>query len=301
VPTSWGAGLTVRPMRSADLAAAERVTAEGFYELESRTRPADRPPPTRRSGARSESWVRRVQHILEHDPGGCWVAESGPDLVGVAVSMRRDLTWILATYAVLPGFQGHGVGRQLLEAALSHGRGCLRGMIAASADPRAARRYRQTGFRLHPTMSLAGVVDRSVIPVVERVREGSASDIDLMNSVDRQVRDAAHGVDHELLTSTYRLTVVDRTTGSGYAYYTPGGGGPYLLAATNRRTATSLLWEVLAGSADDEEVDVPLVTDVNEWALDVGLAAGLVLSSSGYLALRHMRPPMPYLPSPHFL
>jgi GNAT superfamily N-acetyltransferase len=296
-----GAELTIRPMRTADLPAAERVTAEGFYELEMRTRSADLPPPSMRSGERTQSWVRRVQHILDHDPEGCWVAERGPGLVGVAVSMRRDLTWILATYAVLPALQGHGLGRQLLEAALSHGRGCLRGMIAASADPRAARRYRQAGFRLHPTMSLTGVVDRSAIPVVERAREGSVGDVDLMNSVDRQVRDAAHGVDHELLASTYRLLVVDRSTGSGYAYYTPGGDGPYLLAATNRRTASTLLWEVLAGSADGGEVNVPLVTDVNEWALDVGMAAGLSLQSAGYLALRHMKPPMPYLPSAHFL
>ncbi|HSJ20448.1 MAG TPA: GNAT family N-acetyltransferase [Nocardioidaceae bacterium] len=299
--TSTGAELTIRPMRTADLAAAERVTAEGFYELEMRTRPADLPPPSMRSGEGAQSWVRRVQHILEHDPEGCWVAESGSGLVGVAVSMRRDLTWILATYAVRPGFQGHGLGRQLLEAALSHGRGCLRGMLAASADPRAARRYRQAGFRLHPTMSLTGVVDRTAIPLVERVREGSVGDVDLMNSVDRQVRDAAHGVDHELLASTYRLLVVDRSTGSGYAYSPPGGGGPYLLAATNRRTATALLWEVLAGSAEGEEVHVDQVTDVNEWALDVGMTAGLSLHCSGYLALRHMKPPRPYLPSAHFL
>jgi GNAT superfamily N-acetyltransferase len=296
-----GAELTVRPMRAADLEAAERVTAEGFHELEMRTRTADLPPASMRSGERTQSWLRRVQHILDHDPGGCWVAESASGLVGVAVSMRRDLTWVLATYAVRPAFQGHGLGRQLLEAALSHGRGCLRGMIAASADPRAARRYRQAGFRLHPTMSLAGVVDRAAIPVVERVREGSSGDVDLMNSVDRQVRDAAHGVDHELLASTYRLLVVDRSTGSGYAYCTPGGGDPYLVAATNRRTAAALLWEVLAGAADGDEVDVSLVTDVNEWALDVGMAAGLSLRCSGYLALRHMKPPGPYLPSPHFL
>jgi GNAT superfamily N-acetyltransferase len=293
--------MTIRPMRTADVAAAERVTAEGFHELEARSHTGDLPPSSMRSGERRVRWVRRIQHILDHDPGGCWVAESGPDLVGVVVAMRRDLTWILTTYAVRPAFQGQGVGRQLLEAALSHGRGCLRGMIAASADPRAARRYRQAGFRLHPTMSLTGVVDRSAIPVVERVREGSLGDVDLMNSVDRQVRDAAHGVDHELLAATYQLVVVDRSTGSGYAYYTPGGDGPYLLAATNRRTATALLWEVLAGSADDGEVDVPLVTDVNDWALDVGMAAGLSLDCSGYLALRHMKPPKPYLPSAHFL
>jgi GNAT superfamily N-acetyltransferase len=287
-------------MRESDLVAAERVTAEGFYELEVRRHAADLPPPRRRSGERTQGWLRRVGHILDHDPGGCWVAETPTGLVGVAVSLRRDLTWILATYAVLPAFQGHGLGRQLLEAALTHGSGCLRGMLASLADPSAARRYHQAGFTLHPTMRLSGVVARSAIPVIDRVREGSLGDVDQMNSVDRQVRDAAHGVDHELLAATYPLLVVDRTTGSGYAYLLPDGG-PYLLAATNRRTATDLLWEALATSAPDAEVGVDRVTAPNAWAVDVGMAARLELRNAGYLGLRGMKPPMPYLPSAHFL
>jgi len=192
------------------------------------------------------------------------------------------------------------VGRTLLEAALSYGRGCLRGMLSASADPKAARRYRLAGFSLHPMMLLAGTVPREVLPVVERVREGSTGDIDLMNSVDRQVRDAAHGVDHELLCTTYRLIVADRSTGSGYAYVQPDGG-PYLLAATNRRTATDLLWETLAASSPDTSCMVSHISAVNEWAVDVGMAARLSLHTSGYLALRQMKPPMPYLHSGHFL
>ena len=60
--------------------------------------------------------------------------------------------WILATYAVRPGLQGQGIGKALLAAALHHGRGCLRGMLSASADPKAVRRYRAAGFSLHPQM-----------------------------------------------------------------------------------------------------------------------------------------------------
>jgi len=143
-------------------------------------------------------------------------------------------------------------------------------------------------------------VSRAVLPVVERVRAGSAGDVDLMNSVDRRVRDSAHGVDHELLTSMYRVVVVDRTTGSGYAYVEPGGG-PYLLAATNRRTATELLWETLAGSSPDRTVTVGHITAPNEWAVDVGITARMELRIEGYLALRNMKPPVPYLPSGHCL
>lgn len=287
-------------MTLADVGDVERLTDEAFHDLDVRTHRAGWPEPTGRSAARSASWRTRMEHLVRHDPGGCWVAEDAHGLLGTAASMRRDLTWLLATYAVRPGVQGRGVGRQLLDAALSHGSGVLRGMIAASEDPLAVRRYRLAGFGLHPTMLLWGRVARDALPVVERVREGSAGDIDLLNSVDRQVRDAAHGVDHEILLATYRLVVVDRTTGSGYAYVEPDGGA-YLLAATNRRTATDLLWETLAASTPEHPVVVPRLTAVNEWALDVGIACRLELWTRGYLALRGMRPPAPYLPSGYFL
>ena len=287
-------------MGTADLLAVERVTAEGFHGLDLQAPRPGRAEPALRSGTDADQWLRRMEHILRHDPDGCWVAEDGGAVVGVAAALRRDTTWILATYVVRPALQGRGLGRQLLEAALSYGRGCLRGMVAASSDPRAARRYRQAGFTLHPTMYLTGAVDRSALPVVDRVREGSASDVDLMDSVDRQVRGAAHGVDHELLGTMLRTVVVDRSTGSGYAYVLPEGG-PYLLAATNRRTATDLLWESLAQSAPGAMCTIEHLTAVNEWAMDVGMAARLELHSAGYLALRRTRPPMPYLHSGHFL
>lgn len=290
----------IRPMRLEDVPAVERLTDEGFLELDQRTNPRSWPEPTPRSEAKAAAWRGRMEHVLRHDAEGCWVAEDATGLIGVSAALKRDLTWILATFVVRPGLQGRGVGKQLLDASLTYGRGCLRGMLAASADPKAARRYRQAGFTLHPTMALTGPVGRELLPVVDRVREGSAGDIDLMNSVDRQVRDSAHGVDHELLTSLYRVVVIDRSTGSGYAYVEPGGG-PYLLGATNRRTATDLLWETLAASSPEVPCRIGRVTAVNEWAMDVGMAARMDLHSNGYLALRQMKPPTPYLPSGHFL
>ncbi|MGA9748206.1 MAG: GNAT family N-acetyltransferase [Nocardioides sp.] len=290
----------VRPMTTADVAGVERLTAEGFFDLDVRTRRAQLPPPSPRSPEKSVNWQIRVRHMLDHDGPGCFVAEDESGLIGATVALRRELMWILATYVVRPGLQGRGVGKQLLDAALTHGRGCLRGLIASSEDQAAVRHYRLAGFTLQPAMYLAGTVPRDVLPVIERVRDGSHGDIDLMNSVDRQTREAAHGVDHELMASMYRLVVVDRSTGSGYAYVEPGGG-PYLLAATNRRTAAALLWETLAASSPDRTVAIGHVTAANEWAVDVGFAARMALHTSGYLATRHLKLPMPYLPSGHFL
>jgi GNAT superfamily N-acetyltransferase len=279
-------------MRADDVETAERLSSEAFHEVDRRLARRGDPDPEPRSAERGAQWVGRTQHYLRTDPGGCWVAEVDGEMVGFATSFTRELMWILASYAVRPGLQGQGVGRALLDAALHHGRGCLRGMLSASADPRAVRRYRAAGFSLHPQMHLGGALDRSVIPVVEKVRDGSAGDIDLMDSVDRRIRGAAHGPDHQWLISTFRLVVSDTSTGSGYAYHDPAGT-PVLLAASNRRTATRLLWECLANAGGSAYV--PHVTAANEWAVDVGLAARLDLVQSGYLALRNMRPPAPYL------
>ena len=139
-----------------------------------------------------------------------------------------------------------------------------------------------------------------MIPVVERVREGSAGDFDLMDSVDRGARGAAHGPDHAVLAGEFHLLVTDRSTGSGYVYVTDAGS-PVLLAATNRRTATDLAWAALAMSTPDVPVEIPHVTAANQWAIDVGMAARLDLHQLGYLALRRLKPPAPYLHHGSFL
>jgi GNAT superfamily N-acetyltransferase len=290
----------VRPMRSEDVPVAEELSLAAYTEAERYEAPGVQEVSARHSLGRAQQWVRRTSHLLATDPGGCWVAELDGEVVGFAVSFRRDLLWVLASYAVRPGLQGQGIGRPLLEAALHHSRGCLRGMFASSSDPKALRRYRLAGFSLHPELHLAGIPDRSAIPVVEHVREGSAGDVDLMDSIDRQRRDAAHGPDHALLSSLHRLVVTDHRTGSGYAYLRDNGS-PALLAATNRRTAARLLWECLGSAPPGEPLEVAHVTPVNEWAVDVGLEARLAVSTRGYLAVRGMRPPMPYLPHPSLL
>lgn len=283
-----------------DVPDAERLSGHAFLELDAATRTRDEPAPQGRSAEGAAAWQVRTRHVLTTDPGGCWVADEGGRMIGFATSYRRDLTWILATFAVTPGLQGAGVGRQLLDAAMTHARGCLRGMLAASDDPRAYRRYRSAGFSLHPQLLLRGVVDRSALPAVEHVREGTAGDQELMDSIDRQVRQAAHGGDHAVLRDLYRLLVTDRGTGAGYAYV-DDKGQVALLAATNRRTATRLLWEAMAATPPGQQIELSHVTAHNEWAVDVGLAARLSVGTAGHLALRGMKPPVPYVHHGTFL
>lgn len=272
-------------MQLADVPAMEPLSAHS-YSVDQ---------PYVRSPAKVTAWIARTAHLLVTDPGGCWVAEDSGGPIGFAIALEREKMWILASYAVLPGRQGVGIGRMLLSAAMSHGRGALRGMLISSTDPRATRHYRLAGFSLHPKMLMRGQLERQAIPLTDRVREGSAGDFDLMDSIDRRVRGAAHGPDHALLLQSFHLLVSDRSTGSGYAFVS-STGTPVLLAATNRRTASALLWEAIAATPPGAEAEFEGITAANEWAIDVGMAAGLSLHTEGYVGLRQMKPPMPYLP-----
>lgn len=276
-------------MRDADVPAVERLTGAAFAEVGLPVR----------DEAGAASWQRRARHLLGTDPGGAWVADDAGSPVGGALALRREGLWLLSAYAVAPAAQGAGIGRALLDPALGYGSGCLRGMIASSADPRAVRRYRLAGFTLHADVALRGTVDRAAIPAVDAVRDGDAADRDLLDSVDRQVRGAGHGPDHVFLGAEAGLLVCDTFTGSGYCYW--HARGPVLLAATTRRVAIRLAWEALARTPPGAEVAIRHVTAENEWALDVGLAAGLAVHRDGYLFLRGMRPPAPYVPSGAFL
>ena len=74
-----------------------------------------------------------------------------------------------------------------------------------------------------------------------------------------------------------------------------------LLAASNRRAATALTWEALAASDPEVPVEIGHVSAANDWAVDLAVAARLAVWSRGFLALRRMREPAPYLPHPTLL
>jgi GNAT superfamily N-acetyltransferase len=260
-------------------------------------------PPSAEEIARQHSITR---HLARSDPGGCWLIEDetagplGAGPVGVVLSTRREGTWGLSLLAVVPGAQGKGVGKALLARALVHGRACLRGIICGSRHPVAARTYRRAGFTLHPTMRLTGPVDRAGLrPPDGAVHEGTARHRDLLDSLDRRTRGGAHGADHEELLRHHRLLVVDDLAGSGYCYLR--GGSVELIAATSRRLASRLLTAALLSVPEGETARVDRLTAEQDWALDVGIAAGLEITNAGYVCLRGMRPPMPYIPSGIFL
>src|SRR4051794_30425310 len=107
-----------------DVEVVNEITDDAFYTLDVTTRPADWPTPERRDPARAELWKRRIRHLIANDGPGCWVSEDedgdAVGVVGVVAALRRERFWGLSTYAVRPGIQARGVGKQLLDAALSY-------------------------------------------------------------------------------------------------------------------------------------------------------------------------------------
>jgi GNAT superfamily N-acetyltransferase len=284
-------------MAEGDLLSAERASEEIFLEADRRSRRVGEPEPEPRSPAQSDKWVERMRFCFETDPGGCWVATGDGAVIGFAISQNRENLWYLATYGVLPRHQGGGIGGRLMEAALGHANG-RPGLFSSTVHPGATRRYRLAGFSLHPQMRMTGTVDRSKLPEITGLREGGPGDVEWMDRLDRDVRGAGHGPDHGFMLRNLRLVVSEPGDKPGYVYIDDRGRA-HLLAASEVQTARKLLWEALAASEGDTLINC--ITTANEWAVDVGLAARLDIGQEGYLGVRGMQPPVPYLASGHFL
>lgn len=190
---------------------------------------------------------RLLDHLLATDPDGCFVAEDGGRVVGVALALRRADFWGLSLLNVAPDRQGQGIGRRLLQATLSYGEACARGLILSSRDPGAMRRYALAGFQLHPIVKATGTVHRPP-PAQPGIRDGTTQDLD------------------------GQLLVADTASGQGYAVLDIDSD-VLLLGATDAPTAQALLAAALRQAGD--EADVGHLTAEQGWAVPVVLAAGL--------------------------
>src|SRR5206468_6710760 len=110
---------------------------------------------------RMEGQRRRISHFLTHDPDGSWVADADGRVVGVALALKRGGMWGLSLLVVDPAVQSKGVGRRLLDAALTYAEPDQPAVILSSRDPRAIHRYASAGFDLYPQMRASGKVESS--------------------------------------------------------------------------------------------------------------------------------------------
>lgn len=283
-------------MESSDIAMAYESAAMAL---------ATEPEERERVSSRSEEEVRgrheRYRSFLRTDPGGAWVAEDKGAIVGVAFALRREGLWVLSLFAVDEARRGKGIGRELLERALSYGEGTSAAMIASSTDPAAMRRYALAGFTLHPTLTAEGFVRRESIPPSLPVYEGEEKHLEMAAEVDRRLRGGAHGPDLERMLDTgSRLLVSERGGEMGYAVVKEGP--PPVVAATHEEMARDLLWAAFADERPGSETVVRWITARQKWAVDVSLEAGLSLKPDGPICIKGNPGPLyPYLPSGPYL
>src|SRR5215510_12731151 len=85
---------------------------------------------------------------LTSDPDGYFCAVEDGRIRGMVSALVRGPVWYLSMFFVLPGDQGRGVGRALLERALAYGeaRGADVRCTWATLDPRAQARYVMAGM-----------------------------------------------------------------------------------------------------------------------------------------------------------
>lgn len=284
--------VVIRPMTVADLPGMVDSSRAAFLDL--RERLTTYAAPSSVNPRRQETGEAIVRQLLNIDAAGAWAALIGDTVIGVAMAGLREGLWYLAQLHLEPTYQGQGIGRRLLRAALAYG-GEARGMLLhSSLDPQAMRCYQRAGFALEPAMQATGQLRRGAVPVVSGVRVGDAGDLDLVADLDRAQRGGAHGVDLELLLRLgAQLFIVDGATQRGYALVQHE---PTIVAATDVSTAQALLWTALAESPDGQ-IGVRVLRADQQWAIDVAHRAGLDLEPIGPLCRRGDTGVLaPYLP-----
>ncbi len=273
-------------MQPEDVLASHAVQHSALVDLDSRL---GQPVPELTDDVQ-ERQRARIAHLQRTDPDGAWVAEEAGEVVGCALALVRDGMWFLSLLMVKPGFQGKGVGRALLDAALTTA--TERSWILSTEDPAAVRRYQRAGFALHPSYTAKGLVDRTRLPAVHGVREGL--DEGTLDAVLRAVRGAGLGPEADFLRGRGMRALT--LPGRGFSVLRPQG--TYWLGATDDAAARDLLRATLAEAPGEVEVD--WLAANQQWAIDVCLEAHLTLRSGASLALRGQPPMSPYLPNGAF-
>jgi GNAT superfamily N-acetyltransferase len=285
----------IRPLMPADVEAADAVAWDALHRLW----PAEHVPAN--DDVRVARGRARIAHLQQTDPDGCWVAERDGKVVGVALALIREDVWGLSLFGVAPSQHGQGIGSRLFAPALAYGDGTRGGLILSSEHPAAMRRYALAGFRLLPSVSAAGVLDRRGLPAGLRSKPGALEDerdMATCAAASRFVRGASHGPDlQRCLEAGGELLVLP---GRGFVMHREGA--PFLLAALDDEAATDLMWSAFAAAPPGGSVHVDFITAGNDWAIAVALRARLALSPDGPVFARGTLGPLaPYLPSGAYL
>lgn len=182
-------------MLPSDIAAATYVRKAA---MEARVRSEGREP---------FPWIPRVagylDHLVEHDAGGSWVAEVEELVVGFGQALVRGDIWFLAQLFVQPELHDLGIGQELLARTRAYGeqRGAKVYSVISSTSPSAQALYMRAGmYPIGIGYSFSGEVDALLTlpePDASRKRIVDCSGWDeRIADLDRSVFGAERRIDH---------------------------------------------------------------------------------------------------------
>jgi len=285
-----------RPMTDADVPAAVAAFDSGMLAMLAR----HQLPVTGNSIQDERRRQDRTRHFLGTDPGGSWVAEENGTVIGMSQSFVREDYWMLSQLGTVPGRQGHGVGRELLRLALSHGDPDSPGTIQCSRDPKAMALYTSFGFVLHPVVAAWGVMRPGSVTrpaEVRRLEPDAVTDreLEVIAGIDRAVRGSARSVD---IVSMLAQPGCRLLLHADQGYAVARDERIVTLGARQEESASLVLRAMLAESPVGETIEINWLTSAQQWAIRVVVEAGIELQPYGPVMVRGMGgPPTPYIPS----
>jgi GNAT superfamily N-acetyltransferase len=288
--------VTLRPMTEGDVPAAVVAFDSGFLAMRARFGL----PITGNSLQDERRRQERTRHFQSTDPGGSWVADDEGVIVGMSQSFVREDYWMLSQLGAVPGRQGHGLGRELLRLALSHGDPGSPGTIQCSRDPKAMALYTSFGFSLHPVVAAWGTIRPGSVQRPDDVtrlepEQVTEAELAIVTAIDRKVRGSARTVDIEsMLNQPGNRLLLHGDQG----YAVAKDERIVTLGARSEESATRVLRTMLAEAPVGETIEVNWLTSAQQWAIRVLTQAGVELQPYGPVMVRGMdAPPSPYIPS----
>jgi GNAT superfamily N-acetyltransferase len=275
-------------MREQDILDGDRVCREVLYS----------PFPGEAEPLRAARQHARMRHLMETDPGGCWVAEYEGRVEGVALSLVREGVWGFSLFGVAEALQGRSVGRALFDRCWQYGAGARGHLILSSPNPPAMATYARTGLPIRPCVAAAGIPDLSRAPELDGVEDAGEAGIPLADAIGRELRGAGHGRDLPVPMAHGARLLVYRDR----AFALARGGNIILLGARDEEAAQLILWALFVTAGAGATVNVDFLTAGQDWALPVCLDARLPLSPDGPMfAGGALGPLAPYIPSGAYL
>jgi GNAT superfamily N-acetyltransferase len=278
----------IRPMRDEDVADADRVCLDVLYTTF----------PGEEEAVRAARQHARIRHLLETDPGGCWVAEHEGRVEGVALALVREGVWGFSLFGVAEKLQGRGVGRALFDRSWAHGADARGHIVLSSTNPPAMGIYARTGLPIRPCVAFGGIPVLDRAPALDGVVEAGDAGLPLADAIGRELRGAGHGRDLPVaMAHGARLFVLENR-----AFALARGGNIIMLGARDERAAQRMLWALFVTAGPGATVNVDFITAGQDWALPVCLDARLQLSPDGPMfAGGQLGPLAPYIPSGAYL